>query len=664
MSQYRMLQDSQVEQLIQQGCSARNWKDLAVAEGFNAARVRNVHFDGSVRIGRLAGDLTDGQGLPKTSGIFNAVIVNTTIGDDCRIANVAVHLANYDIGNNVCIENVGCLHTAPGATFGNGVEVEVVNEGGGREVTLFAEMSAQYAYLACLHRYRPALVKKLNAIAHDYTQHAQADRGRIADGVCICSAREIRDVNVGPHARIDGAAALRNGTILSTPDAPTFIGPDVKARDFIVAEGASVSDGALLAKVFVGQACQMGKQYSAENSLFFANCEAFHGEAVSIFAGPYSVTHHKSTLLIAGLFSFYNAGSGTNQSNHMYKLGPVHEGKVGRGAKTGSFSYMMWPCQIGPFSVVLGKHTGTLDLADYVFSHIEARADGKAALVPGLNITTVGTVRDGAKWPSRDRRKGSVKRDLITFDVFSPYTVGKMLRASAQLKQLQDATDKSIEEVSVGGAMIRRPILRTGQKNYRTGIEMYLLETAFNRAEKGLSNGGLDAILTALQPDPDALYTDEWVDIAGLLMPRQRLAQLHDQIESGKIDSADALNIALASIHQAYDKDAWLWVLTAFQQVFGVDLSHASNDDLLKLADNFAKTKGKFYKLVLADAEKEFAELSRSGFGQDGADPDDTLQDFEQVRGRYDSNKFVNDMQGRLQELAQRVEVLKNALKP
>ncbi|MCK4489001.1 MAG: DUF4954 family protein, partial [Anaerolineales bacterium] len=42
-----------------------------------------------------------------------------------------------------------------------------------------------------------------------------------------------------------------------------------------------------------------GKQFSAENCAFFANCEGFHSEAVSLFAGPFSVTHHKSTLLIA-----------------------------------------------------------------------------------------------------------------------------------------------------------------------------------------------------------------------------------------------------------------------------------------------------------------------------------------------------------------------------
>ena len=69
--------------------------------------------------------------------------------------------------------------------------------------------------------------------------------------------------------------------------------------------------------------------------------------ACSIFAGPYTVTHHKSTLLIAGLYSFMNAGSSSNQSNHMYKLGPVHQGILERGTKTTSNSYIVFPARIG-----------------------------------------------------------------------------------------------------------------------------------------------------------------------------------------------------------------------------------------------------------------------------------------------------------------------------
>jgi hypothetical protein len=214
------------------------------------------------------------------------------------------------------------MATCPGATFGNGVEVVALNEAGGREVVIFNELSVQFAYLMCLHRYRPVLIKNLCEIAHSYVETIRCDRGRIGQGARIFSTKEILDLNVGPHAVIDAAASLVNGTILSSAEAPTLVGSNVVAEDFIIAEGTSVTGTVNLKKVYIGQGCRIGNQFSAENSLFFANCEAFLGEACSVFAGPYTVSHHKSTLLIACLLSFYNAGSGTNQSNHMYKLGP------------------------------------------------------------------------------------------------------------------------------------------------------------------------------------------------------------------------------------------------------------------------------------------------------------------------------------------------------
>ena len=42
------------------------------------------------------------------------------------------------------------------------------------------------------------------------------------------------------------------------------------------------------------------------------------------------------------------------------------------------------------------------------------------------------TLRDGAKWPNRDRRQGTEKRDVISFDVFSPWTIGRMQRDQQQ----------------------------------------------------------------------------------------------------------------------------------------------------------------------------------------------------------------------------------------
>jgi hypothetical protein len=653
---YRKLTDEQIELLSANGCTAEDWSRVLVTPPFDARRAANCHFAGDIKLSDNTGTIADNHDCEKECGVYNARLTDCTIGDGVRIANIGVGIGAYDIGDNVCIENVGTMLTRPAAAFGNGVDVEVLNEGGGREVVLFNELSVQFAYMMCLHRYRPAMIEKMNAMAAAYVDSVKSDRGIVATGARICSTDEIIDVNIGESAAINCAASLINGTILSTSEAPTLVGAKVSAKDFIIAEGSKVTGAAVIDKVFVGQGCQVGKQYSAENSLFFANSEAFHGEACSVFAGPYTVTHHKSTLLIAGQFSFYNAGSGTNQSNHMYKLGPVHEGKLQRGTKTGSFSYMMWPCTTGPFCVVLGKHTGTFDVSDFPFSHLEARHDGKCMMVPGLHLTTVGTVRDGAKWPNRDRRKGKVKRDILNFDVFSPYTVGKMLKARTELKELQDSTDKSIEEVSVHGTLVRRLILRTSQKYYRTGIEMYLLGKLIEAVESnGLQFG------KALAPADDSVYSDEWIDLGGQMMARDRLVALQDDIENGKIETAADLTARLNKINDAYAQDEWAWICKACQQVFDIDPARATADEIGKAADMYLRVRSKFFNLVIADAQKEFGAMSQSGFGQDGA-AKDIEEDFRQVRGTYDDNKFVKEMKASVETLNKRIAQLKEKL--
>ncbi len=657
---HRALSAEEVQALTAQGCTADDWSAVHVADPFETSRVRDVRFEGSVRVGSLAGTVTSASGLDRPCGIEEATLINCTIGDGVRIANVGSHIANYAIGNSACIEDVGVIQTNAGSMFGNGVEVEVLNEGGGREVSLFNEISSQFAHLLCMHRYRPKFIAKLEAIAKQAIDSAKSDTGTIGAGAKIAGVPRIIDVNIGEAATVWGASALVNGTILSSADAPTLIGDAVQAHDFIIGEASKVTQGAIVAKSFVGQGCQVGKQFSAEGSLFFANCEAFHGEACSIFAGPYTVTHHKSTLLIAGLFSFYNAGSGTNQSNHMYKLGPVHEGKMERGCKTGSFSYMMWPCRVGPFSVVLGKHTRTFDLSDFPFSHIEAAHDGRCMVVPGLNLSTVGTVRDGAKWPTRDRRKGSVKRDRLSFDVFSPLTVGRMINGSGRLKDLMDNTDKSVDTVTISGAQVKRVLLRGGIKYYRSGIHTYLLEKVVSRIEQAAEQGA-GGLSKALAASSDAVYSEQWVDIGGQMMPRQRLEDLYAAVESGKIGDLTAFESALDSIHAAYTEDEWVWVRHAYKNVFGADLDAIQTADAASIADQLLADQSKFLNLILIDAGKEFSEATQTGFGQDGSDAD-RVADFLAVRGAFDGNKFIKQMKQAIEDLNTRIEKLKQTL--
>ncbi len=427
MAEYRNLTENEIQKLTAQGCQCDDWSKVRVAGGFNTAYVRNTAFSGECLLGRFDKYIEFYGGLKRHSGIYNAAIHNCTIGDNCYISNVLSHIANYKIEDDCVINHVDLLAVEGQSCFGNGVEVKVINEAGGREVPIFDKLTSQIAYVAALYRWRGDVVEKIRGMIKKYADSAKSSLGTIGRGSQLINCGTIKNVKIGSAAVIGNVKRMENGTINSCPDAPTEIGANVIAKDFIVASGAKISDGSIIMHCFVGQAVEMNRQFSAENSLFFANCGCHHGEACSIFAGPYTVSHHKATLLIAGLFSFFNAGSSSNQSNHMYKLGSNQQGIFERGSKTSSSSYVLYPAKIGAFCVVMGKHYSHPDTAELPFSYLFEES-GRSFVVPGYNLRTVGALRDMTKWPKRDLRKDPEKLDLINFHTYGPYTIQKMLR--------------------------------------------------------------------------------------------------------------------------------------------------------------------------------------------------------------------------------------------
>ena len=338
MKTFLRLTAEQIAVLEAQSCRCENWSEVTVAEDFDPKYVRNVNFSGQVRLGSFNKTFTLAGGIRKHSGIYHATLHNVIVGDDCMVEHIRNYIANYIIGDGSYIENVTDLITYGETSFGNGTKVSVLNETGGREVAIHEHLSSHEAYITALYRHDQRLVDSLNTLVSKYVESSTSTVGVIGKNVEIMDAMHIVNVKIGDCARIKGTSRLRNGSIVSCEEAPVNIGMNVIADDFIIESGSSITDGVTLTRCFVGQACILGHGYSASDSLFFSNCQGENGEACALFAGPYTVTHHKSTLLIAGMFSFMNAGSGSNQSNHMYKLGPIHQGIFERGAKTTSDS--------------------------------------------------------------------------------------------------------------------------------------------------------------------------------------------------------------------------------------------------------------------------------------------------------------------------------------
>lgn len=639
---YRKLFPQEVERLIAQGCCSEDWSLVQISDQTASASdplafIFNVSFSGDVKFGIFEKTFKLQGGVIKHSGMKGVTLHNVTVGDNCYIENVSNYIANYEIGCDTIIENVDVIMVDGKSCFGNGVKVSVMNETGGREVMINDKLSAHIAYIMAMYRHRPKLIEHLQDIAEFYANKHASSVGTIGRNVIIRNTGSIANVRIGDCCNIIGAGRLQDGSINSNKSAPVHIGYGVVAEDFIISSGSVVEDNTSINRCFIGQACHLGHGYSASDSLFFCNCQGENGEACAIFAGPFTVTHHKSTLLIAGMFSFMNAGSGSNQSNHMYKLGPIHQGTLERGSKTASDSYILWPSRVGAFSLVMGRHVTHSDTSNLPFSYL-IEDNNTTFLVPGVNLRSVGTIRDAQKWPKRDRRTDPHKLDYVNYNLLSPYTIQKMLKGLKLLGNLQYASGLLSDVYAYHSTKIRNSSLKKGIELYRTAVTKFLGNSIIKRLE-GVSIASDEDIRRRLAPDT-FIGRGDWADISGLIAPKSEIDALIDAIEAGSINKLKDINAEFERMHRNYYTYEWTWAYGKIEAFFGIDPALMTAGDVVKIVKKWEDSVIGLDYMLYEDAKKEFSLASMTGFGADGT-KDDKEQDFEQVRGDFESNAFV-----------------------
>lgn len=637
MSNYRNLTESEIKILSENGCSCDDWNLIHVKNNFSPYFVKNTQFSGNIKIGVLEKEFELAGGLKKHSCINSAVIHNCEIGDNVVIENIQNYIANYTIGDDCFIQNVDVILVDRKTTFGNGTEVSVLNESGGREVHINDKLSAHFAYIYSLYRHRPHLIKRMKAIVDFYSEKYASDTGCIGKGSMIVNVGYIKNVKIGEFCKITGAMKLKNGSINSNGSAPVYIGRNVIAQDFIISSGSRIDGGCIISRCFIGQACHLDHGYSASDSLFFSNCQGENGEACALFAGPYTVTHHKSTLLIAGMFSFMNAGSGSNQSNHMYKLGPIHQGIIERGAKTTSNSYVLWPARVGPFSLILGRHFHHSDTSNLPFSYL-IESDNATQLAPAINLKSVGTIRDAKKWPERDKRKDPNKLDFINFNLLSPYTIQKVFAGVRILKNLQATAGETSEIYTYQSCIIKNAALKKGLELYEIVIHKFLGNSIIKRLE-GTFFTSNEEIRDRLKPDTP-VGSGEWVDVSGLIAPKSEIDNLLCRIEDGEISKLKDINNVFKQLHEQYYTLEWTWAWERIQEFYQLSPGTITAKNVIDIVEKWKASVVKLDELIYDDAKKEFSLSFKTGFGADGNIQEQAM-DFEYVRGAFDNNPFV-----------------------
>lgn len=573
MTPFRKLTSAETAALEALGNSAEDWSKVLVSEDFKPFQLLQSHLEGDVEIAAEA-----------------------------RI--VRSRVANYRIGTGSLVEGVTALECRRRSAFGNGVGVATMNECGGRTVKIFDRLSAQVAYVMAVYRHRPQTIAALEKMVDAYAEERSSEIGEVGSDCRIVGARFIREVRIGNGVEIDGASILENATLCDG----ARVGVDVKAYDLIAAEGSVIDNGSIVERCFVGESCRLDKGFTAAESLFFANSHCENGEAASIFAGPYTVSHHKSSLLIAGMFSFFNAGSGSNQSNHLFKSGAVHQSVHLRGCKFGSGTYIMAPAIEGPFTLVLGRHTQHHDTSAFPFSYL-VEQDGRSALMPGANLTSYGTVRDIGKWPERDRR--TVKRDRINFEEDNPYLAGGMIDAVNTLNSLAEAHPDA-ESYVHNHALIRSTQLQRGLKLYNKAI-VASLGAMLRNGEPGRADG-----------------TGRWNDVAGQYAPRREVKRILDAIANGGIDSLEGIDRAFDRIAADYDHYARSWAEGVLAQLLG----HApSPEEIAEAVTAGERTRETLRKSAEDDRARDCSPAMAVGYGVDADSEEEKMQDYHTVRG-------------------------------
>ena len=592
MANYRQLREEEINVLEDNSCWAEDWTSVLVDEDFKPNYFHRVMFYGKIQLGAFEKNVEIANGFFKHSGINNSTLRNVTVGDNCLIENISNYINNYKIGDDCYISNVCTLETTEGATYGKGNLISVLNEVGEGNLMLFDNLNSQFAAFMVKHSGDKEMKNQLRHIITREVKEGLPDCGVIGERVKIINTKEITNAILEDDCEVNGASRLSDCTLVTTNEANVYVGTGVIIENSIVSEGSRIVNSVKMQDCFVGEACQISNGFTASQSVFFANSYMSNGEACAAFCGPFTASHHKSSLLIGAQFSFYNAGSATNFSNHAYKMGPMHWGVLERGTKTASGAYLLLPATIGTFSVCFGKvmhHPNTRKLP---FSYLIAEGN-TMYLVPGRNITTVGLYRDIRKWPKRDTRPQGAQKSVVNFDWLSPFSVGEILKGKKILENLRDASGDDVSYYNYHEYVIKANNLHKGIESYDIALRIYM-GAVLKRVQKWNLFGSPRA----------SVGEGDWADLSGLLLPESEEQRLADDIKSGALSTIGQINDRFEDINANYREYQWTWTYKMICDYYGVE----SIDDQLaeRIHQDYVTARRAWIAEIRRDAEREF----------------------------------------------------------
>ncbi|MBQ9474253.1 MAG: DUF4954 family protein [Bacteroidales bacterium] len=547
---YRQLSPAEVDQWKSNGNTAQSWDTVLVSGDVQADIIRNNCFGGNICIdfGEAGnhGTLADGL-LEVAVGIAGSRLVDCTIGPGCAIRDVK-YLRGYTIGSGCLICNVDEM-----AAGGEPVWMEPMNENGGRRLLPVSGMRIGDAYLWARFRDHAALLQRLEAMSR------KALNGAERYGV------------VGNAAVIKNCKELRNVRVDSTAEAPTRLYDCIALTDGVISPGCTLEYGIIAQRFLLGENVHLEYALRLNDSVVGDNSTLARCEVGNSIIFPAHEQHHNNSFLIAGLIQGQSniAAGGTLGSNHNGRTAD-NELAAGRG---------FWPglCVSVKHSSRFSSYC-LLSKADYPhelnitlpFALVNNNvAKNQLEVMPAYwwlyNMYALN--RNIKKFASRDRRK--YKRQHVEFDPFAPDTAEELLVGRGLLKMWTEkayAESKGSAHGDLGEGLAKTvaelPTLEVRGYGMECGKRktVILKPGAGYRAYEEMLIYYAMRVLTEQYGDtmpPKELNEGEarvqwWINLGGQLLPKPDAMKLIADIESGLLDSWDAIHQRLDDLWQQY----------------------------------------------------------------------------------------------------------------
>ncbi len=473
-TELRGLNNAEIHRLEKQGNICTNWDLIRVVTDFTCGQLWANMFIGSVVLGNFSGrtsgasaESTSGTSAESTSGasadnilideesgtsyprgIFRSTIENSHIGSDCAIHSCPGISRTLVVRNSLLANSSTstALDTAGGVFYGNGTEIPVGVETGGREIALYADLSLELAEYLLRNPGINKIRKHYALHLREYLEKIRFSWTIVDKHSKVLDTGHIHNSYLGPYSRLDAADEIRNSCIFSTAEDPSRVTNSSVVRNSIIQDGVHITDAAIIQNSMLFEHSHAEHHGKIVDSIIGPNSGVSKGEITSCFLGPFVGFHHQS-LLIAAFWpgGRGNVGYGANiGSNHTSRM-PDQECWSGEGMFFGLGCAVKYPANFmeAPYSIIAAGVKTLPQKLRFPFSLInepegyyQEVPPGYNNLIPawGLSSNLYALKRNESKYRERNR----AHRNIFDFRLFKDEILDYMRNALELLKNIDE----------------------------------------------------------------------------------------------------------------------------------------------------------------------------------------------------------------------------------